>query len=163
TLCSIGQAQFREQYRGTDTTENIQGMFFLTPSTGFVAFSNFLGFTQDSGKTYIQRNVSYANTDFNGYNANLLFGFAFKGVFALSSDSLFAYGHFGFEPSILFSKDQGVTWKLIFHLPINTDATTLSDGFTDLKIINNVGLAVYNEGVYRTTNRGQNWTFVLNT
>ena len=57
SLCCIGllithaaRSQWRPAYLGTDSTDNTYGMYFLTPSTGFVAFDKFIGFTQDSGK-----------------------------------------------------------------------------------------------------------------
>jgi photosystem II stability/assembly factor-like uncharacterized protein len=159
-----GMAQFREKYRGGVVSDDINGMFFLTPSTGFVAFSyNYIGFTQDSGKTYIQRPISYTNTDFNGFQrVGLTYGFTPKSVLAFSTDSLLAYGDYSFEPSILFSKDQGLTWKVVSHIPLNINAA-LTEGFTSLKMIGNTGFAVHHEGVMKTTDHGQTWFPVLNT
>ena len=155
-------AQFREKYRGGVVTNDVNGMFFLTPSTGFVAFSNYVGFTQDSGKTYTNRPISYTNVDFNGFlPVGLTYGFTPHGVLAFSTDSLLVYGDFSFEPSILFSKDQGLTWKMVYHVPLNVNAP-LSEGFTDLKMIGNTGFAVHHEGILKTIDRGQTWFPVVN-
>ncbi len=165
-LSSAAIGQFREKYRGLDSNDNINGMSFINPSTGFVAFSNFVGFTQDSGKSYVNRNITYNNVDLNGYySVNFTLGFTPRGVYAFSADSLLAYGDFTYEPSILFSKDQGVTWKLVYHAPYNSNALTLSNGFTDMKFFNNgdIGFAVHNEAILRTTNRGQSWAPALYT
>jgi len=156
-------AQFRTKYQGFNTNDDINGMSFLTPSTGFVAFSNFIGFTQDSGATYIQRYVGTGNTDYNNYSVNLTFGFHCSGVFAFSTDSLLAYGDFGTEPTILFSFDQGQSWKVMFHRSINPNASVFNAGITDMKFPGNgsVGFAVHNEEVVMTTDRGQSWSTVV--
>jgi hypothetical protein len=157
--------QFREIYRGTDSTNHITGMSFLSPSTGYVAFSKFIGYTQDSGRTYIRRYISYTNTDFNGYAVGLTLGFSPAGVVAFSSDSLLAYGDFSFEPSILFSANGGQTWKLVYHLNANFNAPAFSEGITDIEFPGNgpVGYAIHHEGIVKTTNRGQSWIPVYNT
>jgi photosystem II stability/assembly factor-like uncharacterized protein len=158
-----GLAQFREKYRGGAVTNDVNGIFFLTASTGFVAFSNYIGFTQDSGKTYIHRPISFTNTNFNGFfPVGLTYGFTPRGVLAFSTDSLLVYGDYSFEPSILFSKDQGLTWKMVYHVGLNINAP-LSEGFTDLKMIGNTGFAVHHEGVVKTTDHGQTWFPVVNT
>ncbi len=157
-----GTAQFREKYRGGAVTNDANGIFFLTPSTGFVAFFYYIGFTQDSGKTYIQRPINYTNTNFNGFQrVGLTYGFEPHGVLPFTTDSLLVYGDYSFEPSILFSKDQGLTWKVVAHIGLNPNAA-LTEGFTDLKMIGNTGFAVHHEGVLKTTDHGQTWFPVLN-
>ncbi len=112
------QAQFREIFNGGNVNRDITGMSFINPSTGFVSFTSNVGYTTDSGRTYITRIVSPANTNYNGYSVNLTFGFLTAGVHAFSSSSLLLYGHFGGAPSILYSSDQGLTWKLVSHTPV---------------------------------------------
>src|ERR1700761_9643901 len=130
-------AQFRTKYQGFNTNDDVNGMSFLTPSTGFVAFSNFIGFTQDSGATYLQRYIGTGNTNYNNYQVNLTFGFHCAGVFAFSVDSLLAYGDFGTEPTILFSSDQGQSWKVLYHRNINPNASIFNWGITDMKFPGN--------------------------
>jgi hypothetical protein len=158
------RAQLREVYRGSNANDDINGMSFISPSTGFVAFSKFVGFTQDSGHSYVQRPITTSNVNYNGYQVGLTFGFTPTGVVAFSKDSLLAYGDFSFEPSILFSADQGQTWKLVFHRDMNASAPALSEGITDIEFPGNgsTGFALHHEEVLRSTDRGQTWTTVLN-
>ncbi|MGN6420118.1 MAG: T9SS type A sorting domain-containing protein [Pseudobacter sp.] len=157
-------AQFSEMYQGTDEYNPVTGMSFLNSTTGFVAFSKFIGYTEDGGKTFVKRSVSYANTNFNGYSVGLTFGFAAKGVVAFSATSLLVYGDFSFEPSILYSSDGGQSWLLVFHRNINLNAPRFSDGITDMKFPGGgqTGYAVHHEQVLKTTNGGQTWAAVLN-
>ncbi len=153
----LTKGQFREKYKGTNLGNDIQGMSFLTPSTGFAAFTNFIGYTQDSGQTYIQRLITTANTDFNGYSVNLTLGFLPNGVHALTTDSLFVYGSYSAAPAILFSANQGVSWKLV------TLRNATSDIFNRIFDISfpgngNIGIAVHHGEILRSTNRGQTWT-----
>jgi len=153
------QAQFQPVYTGSDPNDNIHGMSFLSSSTGFVAFSKSIGFTQDGGKTYVQRTITLSNVNYNGYSVGLTFGFTAWGVVAFSQDSILVYGNFSFEPSILFSADQGQTWKLVFHRNFNPNVP-LSNGVTDMAFPGNgsIGIAVHNEEIVRTTDRGQTWS-----
>jgi hypothetical protein len=169
-LCFIGllaglqaRSQWRPAYSGTDSTDNINGMYFLTPSTGFVAFDKFIGFTQDSGKTFVHRPITLTNVNYNGYSVGLTLGFTPKGIVAFSTDSLLVYGHFSFEPSILFSADQGQTWKLVFHRAIDLGAQVPSAGVTDMQFPGNgnLGFAVHNEEIIRTLDRGQSWQIAI--
>ena len=155
-------AQFRQKYSGGNVNNDILGMSFLTPSTGFVAFTNFIGFTQDSGQTYIQRFITAGNTDFNGYSVNLTNGFLPRGVHAFTTDSLFAYGSYTAAPAILFSANQGVTWKLMNQRNPSTD---IYNRIFDIAFPGNgnIGIAVHHLEVLRSTNRGQTWTPVLFT
>src|SRR5215213_1613989 len=155
--------QWREINRGNDEDNTINGASFINPSTGFLAFTKFIGYTTDSGHTYLPRYVRYDNTDFNNfYGVNLTFGFEASGVHAFSSDSLVVFGDFGWEPAILFSANQGQTWKLVFHKPLNPSAPTLGNAVTNLKFQGNIGLAVHHEGILKSTNRGQTWSTVVN-
>lgn len=46
------KAEFREIYHGANMDDDIVGTSFLNASTGFVAFTHSVGFTQGSGHTY---------------------------------------------------------------------------------------------------------------
>lgn len=157
--------QFREIHKEANASSNITGMSFINPSTGFVTFSNFVGFTTDSGRTFTKSYVTYANTNYNGYlGVNLTFGFSPSGVKAFSQDSVLIFGDYGTEPSILFSANRGQTWKLVYHEGINLSASVLNAGITDVEFPgnSNYGYAVHHERVLKTTNRGQTWSPVLN-
>ncbi|MEP7166076.1 MAG: FG-GAP-like repeat-containing protein [Ferruginibacter sp.] len=153
-------ALFREKHIGDiSLTSHIYGMHFLTPSTGFVAFADSVGFTQDSGHTYIKRGIGIANTNFNGFsNVNLTFGFSIRGVYAFSVDSLLLYGDYGAGPAILFSANQGVNWKLVFHqeFGLNPD---LNNSMYDMKFLTTAnGIAINQKYIIETLDRGQTWT-----
>ena len=155
SLAINSSAQFREKYNGSDKNDDINGISFISPSTGFAAFSKFIGFTQDSGHSFIKRTVTYSNLDLGGYtNVNFTFGFYAYGVVAFSKDSLLIYGHFGAEPSILFSANQGQSWKLVYHTNFNGD---FSNAITDMKLFGNTGIAIDHYQILRTSNRGQSW------
>jgi photosystem II stability/assembly factor-like uncharacterized protein len=149
---------FRQKYSGsTDVNKQINGIYFLTPSTGFVAFTDRLGFTKDSGQTYTMRPISSANTDYNGYAVNLA-QFTATGVYAFSIDSLLLYGDFGAEPSILFSADQGLHWKLVFHQSFDLDPD-IGNSFFDMKFISATkGIALNQKYIVETMDKGQTWT-----
>jgi hypothetical protein len=147
---------FRQKYAGsTDVNKHIHGVSFLTPSKGFVAFNNAVGYTLDSGQTYINRPVTNSNVNYNGYAVNLTFGFSAKGVHAFSQDSLLLYGDYGAEPSILFSANQGQNWKLVYHEPFNQD---INNTMFDMKFPStSLGSAISQKYLIQSTNRGQTW------
>lgn len=151
---------FREKYIGdVALTKHVYDMSFINPATGFVAFSDAVGFTQDSGNTFIRRQVNINNMDYNGFsNVNLTFGFSFRGVHTLSQDSLLVYGDYGAGPAIIFSANQGITWKLVFHQPfaLNPD---IGNSFFDMKFLSvTEAIAINQKYIVETVNRGQTWT-----
>lgn len=152
---------FREKYNRSNPNGSINGMYFLTPAKGFVVFADSVGYTQDSGHSYIKRAITLSNTNYNGYAVNLTFGFNTMGVYAFSQDSLLVYGDYGAEPSILFSSNQGITWKLVFHRQLNPNAD-FGNSMFDMKFpTGNNGIAINEKYIVETTNRGQNWVEVL--
>ena len=152
-------AQWVDKYIGSDSTDNIKGVSFFSPSSGYVAFSKSIGYTTDSGQTYTKYTISTANTNFNGYTVGLTLGFLPQGIKAFSKDTLFIFGHFSFEPSILYSANGGVSWKLVYHKNININANVYSEGVTDLVFPanGNTAYGVHHEGILRSLNRGQTW------
>lgn len=156
--CSNNGSLFRLKFSGTNTNRDINGIHFLTASMGFVAFANSIGYTVDSGQTYLTRNFTPANTNFNGYPVNLTFGFEATGVYAFSQDSLLAYGNYGAEPAILFSANQGVNWKVVFHQPYGLDQN-IDNSIYDIKFWNSTnGVAINGKYILQTANKGQSWT-----
>jgi photosystem II stability/assembly factor-like uncharacterized protein len=148
-------AQFRQIHNAGDLDNDIKGMSFLNPSTGFIAFTKYIAFTQDSGRTYIQRPITVGNTNFNGYSVNTLLNFVPSGVAAFSTDSLITFGNFTAGPCILFSADQGLTWKMVYHSAATTD---LYNRIFDVKFNGSVGTAVQHDKILRSTNKGQSWS-----
>jgi photosystem II stability/assembly factor-like uncharacterized protein len=153
-------AQFREKSYSGNQYEYVNGMSFLTPLKGFVAYSKRVGYTQDSGKTFVDRPVTIQNTNFNGYPVNLTFDFNINGIIAFTADSLLIYGDYGLatEPAVLFSRDQGQTWKVVYHQNLTLEGG--NSGVMDMKFPGNTGLgfAICRGRILKTVNRGQSWT-----
>ncbi|MDQ6902508.1 MAG: YCF48-related protein, partial [Bacteroidota bacterium] len=154
--------QFRQIYLDQDSSNEIRNIGFITPTEGYVAFSNFVGYTQDSGHTFLKKYITNNNVNFNGYLVNLTFGFDIRGVHVFSRDSLLVYGDYGFVPSILLSTDGGNTFKLIYNSTINL--TTLGRGITNMVFPGNngIGFAVEINRILKTTDNGMTWNPVLN-
>ncbi len=155
-------SMFRVKFNpGSDINKMIYGMSFLNPSTGFVAFADAVGYTQDSGQSYIRRTPTTGNTNYNSYPVNLTFGFSLKGVHAFSTDSLLIYGDYGAEPAILFSANQGINWKVIFHQPFSLNPD-IGNSFFDMKFsTGSNGIAINQKYIVETADKGQNWTVTL--
>ena len=155
------KGQMRQIYVDNIQTNNDIGkLSFYSPSEGFVAFSYWVGYTSDSGRTYLKKYITNNNVNYNGNSVNILFGFAIAGVKAFNQNELLVYGNYGLVPSILRSTDGGNSFLLTFHSQYNSLA--LSTGITDLVFPENntVGFAVDADRILKTTNGGLNW-FVI--
>ena len=116
-------AQWRTIYQDTDSLNTITAASFFTPASGFVASNDWIGFTTDSGHTFQQRNVSLGNVNYGGYPVNLTFGFAASDIQAFGSNTVVVSGNYGWEPSILYSSNGGVSWQLVYHAPLTSAAS----------------------------------------
>jgi hypothetical protein len=63
-----------------DEFNDINKISFLYRFYRFVAFSKWIGYTTDSGRTYQQKFITLSNVDFNGYTVNVTIGFGINGV-----------------------------------------------------------------------------------
>ncbi|MEO9209774.1 MAG: YCF48-related protein, partial [Ginsengibacter sp.] len=153
--------QFRNIYLDTDSTNEVRNISFITPAEGYVAFETFIGYTQDSGHTFTRKYITIGNVDYNGYNANLTFGFDIKGIHVFNKNSFLVYGDYGFVPSILLTNDQGNTFKLIFNSTIKL--STANNGIENMVFPenNSVGFAVETNRILKTVNNGSTWASVL--
>jgi hypothetical protein len=135
---------------------------FYSATSGYVAFRDWIGYTTDSGRTFIKKYITPGNVNYNGYTVNLTFGFGINGVKAFNRDSLIAYGHYGFVPAILYSTDGANTFKLVFQSQYNP--TQFNTGVMDMVFPenNNIGYAVDADRILKTTDRGVNWSSVRN-
>ncbi|MDB5147869.1 MAG: hypothetical protein JWQ57_1889 [Mucilaginibacter sp.] len=156
-IWKTGYAQFRQLH--VESAENdIHKISFYTPAEGYVAFTQFIGFTADSGRTFTERTITNTNVNFNGNSVNLTFGFEIMGVKAFSRNKVIAYGNYGLIPAILYSTDQGQTFKLVFHSQYN-QTTVPHSGITDMVFPSNgqIGYAVNADQILKTTDGGQTW------
>ncbi|MBV4360411.1 FG-GAP-like repeat-containing protein [Pinibacter aurantiacus] len=140
----------------SDPANDIRKISFFSPSEGFVAFAKDIGYTADSGKTFIKKKITLNNVDFNNYTVGILFGFYINGIKAFDKNNILVYGDYGEEPSILSSSDGGNTFKLVYHQPMSYN---LTNSVTEMVFPDNgdVGYAIHKLYVLKTTNRGASW------
>ena len=151
-------AQMRQLYVDADAGNQINKISFYSPGSGFVAFADWIGFTTDSGRTYVQKPITLSNVNYNGYSVNLTFGFDILGVKAFNQNTLIVYGDYGLVPAILYSTDGGNTFTLIFQSQYNP--LQLSTGITAMIFPqnDNIGFAVDADRILKTTDQGLTWT-----
>ena len=148
--------QLRQIYLDNTEDNQINKISFYSPSSGFIAFTNWIGYTTDSGRTFTKKYITANNVDYNGYSVNLTFGFGIKGVKAFDQNNIIAYGDYGAVPAILHSKDGGNTFKLVYQLQY---AFVPSSGISDMLFPqnDNIGYAVDVDQVLKTTDKGLTW------
>src|SRR5215469_9598990 len=101
TLCL--HAQWRTIYTGADSTDANVSASFFSPSSGYFVTGKWLGYTTDSGHTFLQSTI--ANVNLGGNSVNLTFGFLPTDIQAFNSSTIVIGGNYGYEPSILYSAD----------------------------------------------------------
>ncbi len=153
-------AQMRQVYLDNNENNEIEKISFFSSSQGYLASTDWIGFTSDSGRTITKKYVTLSNVDYNNYSVNLTFGFGIAGVKAFSRDTIIVYGHYGFVPAILYSVNQGNNFKLVYHSSLNNQE--LTKGVLDISFTSdpNVGYAVEADRIIKTTNKGLTWTQV---
>ena len=154
----IPKAQMRQIYKDTDVDNEVKRMSFYDGNNGYVAFSKYVGSTSDSGRSFIKKYITNNNVDFNSYPVNLTFGFGIEGVHAFNKDTLLVYGHYGFIPAILYSSNQGNSFKVVFHSQINQ--TRFAGPVVDMTFPQNTnkGFALDADRLLQTVDRGKTWT-----
>ena len=162
-VCLICVSNSHAQMRrlSLDANDNeVQKFSFYSPSEGYIAFTKWIGFTTDTGRSFTRKHITLSNVNYNGYPVNLTFGFGIKGVKAFNQDTIIVYGHYGLVPSILYSIDKGNSFKLIYH--DRYDPWSFKSGITDMVFPqnNNIGYAVEADRILKTTNKGVSWSVV---
>ncbi len=154
-------AQMRQLYVDNVADNEIYKLSFYSPSEGYVAFRDWIGYTTDSGRTFTKKFITNGNVNFNGYSVNLTFGFGIKGVKAFNQNTVIAYGDYGLIPAILYSTNGGTSYTLIYHSQFNS--LELTTGITDMIFPQNgsIGYAIDGDRILKTTNQGLNWATVL--
>jgi hypothetical protein len=79
----------REIYKDTDPNNELVKTSFYSRSEGYAGFTKWVGYTQDSGRTFSRKFITYSNVNYNGNTVNLTFGFTIKGVVATEKSNLF--------------------------------------------------------------------------
>ncbi len=154
------EGQMRQIYVDNNEQNEIYKLSFYSPNEGYIAFGGWIGYTRDTGRTFIKKYITISNVNFNGYSVNLTFGFEINGVKAFSQNNLIVYGDYGLVPSILYSGDGGNTFKLIYHSQYNL--MQLSTGITDIIFPqnNNIGYAIDADRIIKTTDQGLSWNTI---
>jgi len=150
----------RQVYLDNAEDNEIVKISFYSPSQGYVAFLDWVGFTSDSGHTFTKKYVTLNNVDYNNYSVNLTFGFSTNGVKAFDQNRVLLYGDYGLVPAILYSNDGGNTFKLVFHSQFSP--SQLSGGVSDMIFPqdNNVGYASDPDRILKTTDGGLSWSVI---
>ncbi|SDH36375.1 FG-GAP-like repeat-containing protein [Chitinophaga filiformis] len=152
-------AQMRQMYLDADEDNDIKKVSFYSPNEGYVAFTNWIGYTTDSGRTYTKKIITTNNVSYGNYtNINITFGFGIGGVKAFDKNTLIVYGDYGLVPSILYSVDGGNSFRLVFHSQY--DPFQLRTGIKDIVFPqnDNIGYAVDADRILKTTDKGMNWS-----
>ncbi|MFM9908290.1 MAG: WD40/YVTN/BNR-like repeat-containing protein, partial [Chitinophagaceae bacterium] len=156
---SFSYGQMRQVYLDNlDEDNHVEKISFYTPNEGLVAFTKYIGYTIDSGKTFTKKYITINNVDYNGYLVNLTFGFGIKGVKAFNKDTVIVYGDYGFVPSILYSINGGNSFKLVYHAQFSQLYSSITD--MHFEPSNNTGYAIDADRILKTINRGISWTVI---
>lgn len=161
-LALSAKSQMRQVYLDNTQDDNpIVKMSFYSPSDGYVAFGDWIGYTIDSGRTFTQKYITSSNVNYGTYNPNLTFGFFINGVKAFDQNTILVYGHYGLVPSILRSTDGGNSFTLVFHSQFNS----VLAGINDMVFPQNgqTGFAVDPNRILKTINGGVTWTINRNS
>jgi len=151
-------AQWRTVYEGTDPLNPMVGASFFAPANGYIATQKWIGLTADSGHTFQQRHITIGNVNYGLNNVNLTFGFIPSDIQAFDNNTLLVAGNYGYEPSILYSTDGGLSWQMVYHrnLP-GTNGASNSVYQMSFPGSGSTGFAVQNNEIIKTTNNGQTW------
>ncbi|THU37040.1 hypothetical protein FAM09_18980 [Niastella caeni] len=154
-------AQMRQlSIDAADDMNEVQEFSFYSPSEGYVAYTKYIGFTTDSGRTITRKYITLSNVNFNNYPVNLTFGFGIEGVKAFNQDTIIVYGDYGMVPSILYSTDRGNSFTLVYH--DRYDGFAFKSGITSMVFPQDhtIGYAVEADRILKTTNKGRTWFVV---
>ncbi|MBS1663605.1 MAG: T9SS type A sorting domain-containing protein [Bacteroidetes bacterium] len=154
---SPASAQMRQVYLDTDSANHILKISFYSPAEGWVAFSRWLGFTTDSGRTFEKRYV--INVDKGPYSdLGFTDPFRINGVKAFDKNTFILYGDYGRAPAILRSTNGGTSFRLVYYAAFDPAKPTTGVLDIDIPQGGDVGYAVDGNRILKTTNKGVNWS-----
>ncbi|KIA95397.1 hypothetical protein OC25_06030 [Pedobacter kyungheensis] len=150
-------SQLKQAYKDSNEDNEVRKICFYSKTEGYIAFKDGLGYTTDGGLSFQKKLITPSNVNYNGFSANLTFGFGISGVKAFDKNNLIVYGDYGLVPAILTSADGGETFKLVFH---QQSSDTKFSHIADMVFPDNgsIGYAADDDRVIKTTNKGQTWT-----
>ena len=153
------KGQMRQVYLDTVVGNEVHNFSLYSPSEGYVAFRDWIGYTSDSCRTFTKKYITNSNVNYNGYSVNLTFGFEIIGVKAFNQNTFIAYGDYGLVPAILYTTNGGTTYTLIFHSQF---AVVPNSTVRDMVFPQNgtTGYAVDFDRILKTTNGGLSWSVI---
>src|SRR6476660_5069554 len=88
-FCLTAGSQMRQLYLDADQNNHINKISFYSPNEGYIAFAHWIGYTNDSGKTFTKKFITINNVDYGSFtNINFTFGFGIEGVKAFDKNIL---------------------------------------------------------------------------
>lgn len=156
-LCVSGNAQLRQIYQSTEPQNDVRGLSFYSPAEGYVAYSNWVGYTTDSGRSYSRKFITSSNIDWNGYSPWNGNGFWTRGVKAFGKDTILVYGQLDDHAAILRSTNGGNSFKLVFYSWYKAYIKNFIAAI-DFARGDHVGYAIDGDRLLKTTNRGIGWS-----
>jgi len=151
-------AQMRKVYLDSSEGNHISKISFYSPSQGYVAFNDWIGYTTDTGRTFTKKYITQQNVDYNGYLVNYLVGFDINGVKAFNQSIVIVYGDYGLVPAILYSTDGGDNFRVVFHSLYGS--LDLRGGISDMIFPqnNSTGYATDADRILKTVDGGLSWS-----
>ena len=115
-------AQWRTIFWDAHSVDPVSETSFYSLKEGWVTTHQWVGFTEDGGQSF--EHVSPENIEAT-IDRDRLRCFYHCRFWHLVMDSVFVTGSFGNDPAILFSKDNGYNWSLVYH---HADTSDLPSG-----------------------------------
>lgn len=154
-------AQLRKIYSDTQTPNNyISSLGFYSPKEGYAAFNGYVGYTSDSGHTFIKKFIGSGNVDLNGNTVDAGTTFRLDGLKSFSHDTVLVYGAWGNQGAILYSTDACATYKMVYRSPSLTNTSDFQQMIFPENHV--VGYAAEGFGIVKTTDGGRTWTRIYN-
>jgi len=160
-ITAVVDAQMRQVYLDNSPQHNpIKSISFYSPSAGYVAFNDWIGYTADSGRSFTRKYLTNGNIDFSGSPLIGLLGYVNNGVQALDQQTILAYGQRIMDAVIFRSTDGGNTFRVAYFRPI--DINFGGSGIVGMSFPQNgaIGYAIDDKHVTKTVNSGQSWSVV---
>ncbi|RYY26557.1 MAG: hypothetical protein EOO04_10615 [Chitinophagaceae bacterium] len=153
-------AQMREIYASPLAEVGpVKRIDFFSPKEGFVAFTDGIGFSNDTAHSFRYFNyITSANVDFAYWGINAASKFFINGVKAFDNNTILVYGNYPNAPAILRSTDGGKNFTIVLAT-VNWSGSPGKGGVTDMVNLKDrsITLAVDADHIYRSASKGLSW------
>lgn len=156
-------AQLKKVYTDADSNNHIRKIHFYSPTEGYVAFTKWIGFTQDGGKTFSQKRINQVSIDGLPYGGDIGLAIDIVGVYAFDKNNLLAYGDISGKPCILYSNDGAANYTMTYQGTFDMD--NIFDDVNDMCFVPNggAGFAISDNKILKATSKSSNWVVVNQT